>query len=520
MTRSMGRVASHHRPKRAFLRAGLVVVAIVSALAFVPWQQNVSGVGEVAVYSAMDRPQTVEAQIPGRIVKWFVQEGQTVKEGDLLVRTEDIDSKFLDEEQPRRLREQRNLIAQGQLESERRVGELQDQRAALETARDAALGAGRQAIGQAESRRNGLQEALRASQQTARIAREVAIASARERALQARERIEQADQAVKAAENKRDTMRIRRARIAALYAQGLRSKQDDEFAENDLVSAETELVRARAARDIANRDFRLGDLARDQASLEAERAQAAVRQAQQSVDVAVRDVTNAGLNLSKLENDLTAGLSRAGADVQSARETVAKNAAELRKVEIELANLGARTRQQEIRAQRGGRLVRLSKVGPGATVKAGDILATLVPLTADRIVELYLSDNDAPLVRPGRPVRLQFAGFPALQIAGMTGPSIGTFGGRVLFVDPVDDGLSRFRVVIRQDRQRLVGGRTDQAWPDPAVLRPGAKAFGWVILDRVPLGFELWRQLNGFPPRVPKGDEKDPVLGPVKVKTK
>jgi hypothetical protein len=30
------------------------------------------------------------------------------------------------------------------------------------------------------------------------------------------------------------------------------------------------------------------------------------------------------------------------------------------------------------------------------------------------------------------------------------------------------------------------------------------------MLDTVPLGFELWRQFNNFPPRIPKGD---PLLG-------
>jgi hypothetical protein len=29
---------------------------------------------------------------------------------------------------------------------------------------------------------------------------------------------------------------------------------------------------------------------------------------------------------------------------------------------------------------------------------------------------------------------------------------------------------------------------------------------GWILLDRVRLGYELWRQFNGFPPRLPVGE--------------
>jgi hypothetical protein len=34
-------------------------------------------------------------------------------------------------------------------------------------------------------------------------------------------------------------------------------------------------------------------------------------------------------------------------------------------------------------------------------------------------------------------------------------------------------------------------------------LRQGARAQGWVLLNRVSVGYELWRQFNGFPPTLP-----------------
>jgi hypothetical protein len=128
-------------------------------------------------------------------------------------------------------------------------------------------------------------------------------------------------------------------------------------------------------------------------------------------------------------------------------------------------------------------------------------LAVLAPQTEDLAAELVISDNDAPLVSVGRPVRLQFAGWPALQFAGWPSIAVGTFGGKVAVIDASDDGKSCYRVIVRPDLDLIASGR-DEPWPSSRFLRPGAEASGWIMLDTVPLGFELWRQFNAFPPTV------------------
>jgi hypothetical protein len=125
-------------------------------------------------------------------------------------------------------------------------------------------------------------------------------------------------------------------------------------------------------------------------------------------------------------------------------------------------------------------------------VKAGDPLVLLVPEAGSRAVELYVDGNDAPLVEPGRPVRIQFEGWPAVQFVGWPSVAVGTFPGEVAFIDAHDDGKGRFRVVV-------VPTESD-AWPEGRYLRQGVRANGWVLLNRVKLGFELWRRFNGFPP--------------------
>jgi len=158
----------------------------------------------------------------------------------------------------------------------------------------------------------------------------------------------------------------------------------------------------------------------------------------------------------------------------------------------------------------------------GQYVKEGEELCTIVPDTNDRVVELFLSGIDAPLVlgyaeRTGEMphVRLQFEGWPAVQFSAFPELAIGTFGGKVRQVDPASTVSGQVRVLIEPD-EMLPG----EQWPDAEFLRQGNQAIGWVFLNRVSLGFELWRRLNGFPPEVApisKG-EKGPKLPKIKVK--
>jgi hypothetical protein len=101
-------------------------------------------------------------------------------------------------------------------------------------------------------------------------------------------------------------------------------------------------------------------------------------------------------------------------------------------------------------------------------------------------VEIWIDGNDAAIVSEGRRVRLQFEGWPAVQFTGWPSVAVGTFGGVVSFID-------HFRLVVVPDPE-------DEPWPSARFLRQGVRANGWVLLERVKLGFELWRRFNGFPP--------------------
>ena len=183
------------------------------------------------------------------------------------------------------------------------------------------------------------------------------------------------------------------------------------------------------------------------------------------------------------------------AKIEDGRSAVQKAKADKAKAEGELAKIDVRlARQQTMRvvAPRPGTVFRLVAKQGGEMAKQGDQLAVLVPDTDARAVELWVDGNDAPLITEGRHVRLQFEGWPAVQFVGWPSVAVGTFGGTVAFVDATDNGSGQFRVVVVPD------GTED--WPEARYLRQGVRANGWVLLNQVSIGYELWRQFNGFPP--------------------
>ena len=211
--------------------------------------------------------------------------------------------------------------------------------------------------------------------------------------------------------------------------------------------------------------------------------------------------------VSKREKTMMAGdakVAAAGADVEGAFAKQASANSKLLTVETKVA----RQEAQVVRAPRDGRVFRLHGGPEAAQVKPGDTLLTLVPESGTAAVELLLDGNDMPLVQPGESVRLLFEGWPAIQFSGWPDMAYGTFGGQVAFIDPSDDGKGQFRVVILPDPEQ-------PAWPTPDRLRQGVRAKGFVLLGSVSLGYELWRQINGFPPLPPvdKGRKVTPPNG-------
>lgn len=292
-------------------------------------------------------------------------------------------------------------------------------------------------------------------------------AAAEFRIQQAQDRIRGSEQSLDAAATKQTVAVQNLERHRVLYPKGLVSKRQLEVAEAEKNTADAELKRARAQLDEAQNSLR---------TVEAER--------------------------SRTVNNGRALIRDARAARQSALSELALARQALQPIEVRVS----RQATQVVYAPADGVIFRLSVQPGGAVVKTGDQIASIVPDVSATVVELWVDGNDMPLISPGRKVRLQFEGWPAVQFVGWPSVAVGTFGGVVQLVDPTDDGKGKFRLLVKPDPD-------DLEWPDTRYLRQGVRAKGWVLLNNVPVAAEVWRQINGFPPVVdttpqPKGGLK------------
>lgn len=202
------------------------------------------------------------------------------------------------------------------------------------------------------------------------------------------------------------------------------------------------------------------------------------------------ELTIAHLELSAIQAEYAEKISKANSDLQATFSEINETMGEIAKMKNEYRNVEIRKRQYYITAPQSGYLVKALKAGIGETIQEGEAIATIMPENPDLAVELNVRAMDVPLIEKGRKVRIEFDGWPALQFSGWPSVSVGTFGGTVEVIDRVNSANGNFRLLIKPDPN-------DEPWP--AQLRLGSGIKGWVMLDNVPLWYELWRQLNGFP---------------------
>ncbi|MFM8914298.1 MAG: HlyD family secretion protein, partial [Flammeovirgaceae bacterium] len=203
------------------------------------------------------------------------------------------------------------------------------------------------------------------------------------------------------------------------------------------------------------------------------------------------DFVNAKIEIERVQAEFLDKINKAESDWNNTLSEMAETEADLAKLRNELSNMEIRSQQYHILAPQPGFVVRATQAGIGETIKEGDPVCTIMPQSTDIAVEMYVKAMDVPLISKGRKVRIEFDGFPALQFSGWPSISVGTFGGTVEVIDYVNTKPGEFRILVIPDK-------TDTAWPKQ--LRMGSGIKGWVMLDDVRVWYELWRQLNGFPP--------------------
>ncbi|MEQ8583730.1 MAG: HlyD family efflux transporter periplasmic adaptor subunit [Marinoscillum sp.] len=205
------------------------------------------------------------------------------------------------------------------------------------------------------------------------------------------------------------------------------------------------------------------------------------------------ELINYQISIAGTEAEYLDKISKAQSTVSETLADIYATEGEIAKIRNEYTNMEIRNQQYQIIAPQTGYIVRALKAGIGETIKEGEAVASIIPESDDLAAEMHVRAMDLPFISTGRKVRVQFDGWPALQFSGWPNASVGTFGGIVSVIDRVDSKLGSFRILVAPDPD------TDP-WPEQ--IRMGSGIKGWVMLDDVPIWFELWRQLNGFPPSI------------------
>jgi len=234
--------------------------------------------------------------------------------------------------------------------------------------------------------------------------------------------------------------------------------------------------------------------------------------ARRKIEASQEAVTTAQIDYQRQKDLFGEGLAsqlsfeQARIKVQQMTVSLEEARSEFNQAETALSRQGS----QLVVAPRNGTIIHVEAGDTATIVSAGQPLATFMPADTKRAVEIMIDGRDIGLVHPGRQVRLQFEGWPAFQFSGRPDLAVGTFRGEVVFVEPSARLDGRFRVLVKEPlnsedclESEVINGiprMGECGWPPESFVRLGATVRGWILLETVPLGFELWRLLNSFPP--------------------
>lgn len=396
-----------------------ILITIILML-FLPWQQNVQGVGKVTPFTPKDRPQSVPSLIGGRIERWNIQEGDYVKRGDTLLVISEVKEKYLDPELLNRTNSQIKNKQEAISSKREKITALQKQVDALKSGLNFKLQQARNKVKQSQFKVSSEKAEMEAAKVGQRLAED------------------------------------QFKRLEKLYNQGLASLTELQNRTNKNQEAQAKLIAA-----------------------------------ENKYNSAQNELINAEIELNSVEAEYLDKISKAESTLNETAADLFESQADVSKMQIEYSNLNLRNGMYIIRAPQDGYIVKVLRTGVGENIKDGEEVVTIMPANAQMAVELYVKPVDLPLLKPNVKVRLQFDGWPAIVFSGWSESSVGTFGGVVKVIDRVNSQNGKFRVLVVPDPQ-------DDPWPE--LVRAGSGVYGWAMLNNVFLGYELWRQFNGFPP--------------------
>jgi multidrug efflux pump subunit AcrA (membrane-fusion protein) len=404
------------------------IISSLGIILFLPWTQNIKTNGDITTRFQEQRPQEINSPIPGKIVKWFVKEGDYVKKGDTILEISEIKEDYLDPNLVGRTKEQITAKRGAIVYYEGKVESIRSQIAALN-----------------QSKKLKLQQLDNKFDQT-------------ENKLIA----EKAE--LSAAENEYQLAKDQYERQQKMFNEGLVSQ-------TQLQQRNTAFQNALAKKIVAENKL------------------AQTKQ----------ELTIISIEKNSVQQDYTEKVSKAQGDQFQSYSQIAVGQGDVAKLENQVSNYMIRNGMYIITAPQDGQIVQAKKSGIGEILKDGEHIALIVPTKINYAVEMFVRPIDMPLIDLGQKVRLIFDGFPTIVFSGWPERSYGTFGGKVVAFENTISPNGLFRVLVAEDT-------TDRPWPEQ--LRIGSGAQGIALLKDVPIWYELWRNINGFPPNYYKTDNQ------------
>lgn len=426
---SSGKIVFFKKDHIYFNRFLMIASIIFLIVIFLPWTQNVRGRGNVTTLRLDQRPQTVNSQIPGRIEKWFIKEGDTVRKGDTIVFISEIKSEYFDT----------NLVERTQKQIEAKESSVNSYENKVKT-----LG------NQIEALKKESNLKIKQANNYLRIAYLD---------------VESDSIGLEAAKTNIRIAQTQYNRAVNLQKDGLKAVRDVEGMKLKLQEAQRKLV--------VSENKLLGSR---------------------------NKVLNAEIELNRVTNEYLNKISKAESDRFTAESSQFDSEAQVTKLRVNKSNYERRNELYYITAPQDGYINRALRGGIGQTFKEGEALVGIMPISIDIAVETFVEPIDLPLMHIGESVQVQFDGWPAIVFSGWPNTSFGTFTGEVVAIENfITESNGKYRILIAPKK-----GTPD--WPE--ALRAGAGAATFALLEDVPVWYELWRQLNGFPPNYyqPSGD--------------
>jgi multidrug efflux pump subunit AcrA (membrane-fusion protein) len=208
---------------------------------------------------------------------------------------------------------------------------------------------------------------------------------------------------------------------------------------------------------------------------------------------------NTKVEINRISAEYSEKISKAQSDQYTALSNQYDTEAQVNKLKNQYANYSIRNGLYYIKAPQSGIVNRAIQSGIGENIKEGTPIVTIMPAEYDIAVESFVEPIDLPLISKGEKVRVWFDGWPTIIFSGWPDMSYGTFGGEIVAIENFISDNGKFRILIAPDK-------AEDEWPKKISIGSGAQTIA--LLNNVPIWFEVWRSLNGFPPNYYKSKEK------------